>query len=56
MLMFLLHQLSLIQDRLVLDSENYCNDHLIAYLQVPERTASRAGSRQAIDDQQAASV
>ena len=56
MLMFLLHQLSLIQDRLVLDSENYCNDHLIAYLQVPERNGTRASARQAIDDQQAASV
>jgi biopolymer transport protein ExbB/TolQ len=56
LLMFLLHQLSLIQDRLVLDSENYCNDHLIAYLQVPERNGTRASARQAIDDQQAASV
>jgi biopolymer transport protein ExbB/TolQ len=56
MLMFLLHQLSLIQDRLVLDSENYCNDHLIAYLQVPERTGTRVSSRQSLDDQQAASV
>jgi biopolymer transport protein ExbB/TolQ len=39
MLMFLLHQLSLVQDRLVLDSQNYCDDHLIRYLQVPGRTA-----------------
>lgn len=60
LLMFLLHQLSLIQDRLVLDSENYCNDHLIAYLQVPERNGerngTRASSRQSLDDPQAASV
>jgi biopolymer transport protein ExbB/TolQ len=54
MLMFLLHQLSLVQDRLVLDSENYCNDHLIAYLQVPERTGARVNSRQSADDQQVA--
>lgn len=39
MLMFLLHQLSLVQDRLVLDSQNYCDDHLIRYLQVPGRAA-----------------
>jgi biopolymer transport protein ExbB/TolQ len=45
MLMFLLHQLSLIQDRLVLDSENYCDEHLIRYLQVPERGAARSNQR-----------
>lgn len=45
MLMFLLHQLSLIQDRLVLDSENYCDEHLIRYLQVPERGSAHAGQR-----------
>ncbi len=33
-LMFLLHQLQLVQDRLVLDAENYCDNHLIAHLQV----------------------
>lgn len=38
-LMFLLHQLSLIQDRLVLDSENYCDQHLIRYLQSPDPAA-----------------
>lgn len=48
-LMFLLHQLSLIQDRLVLDSETYCDDHLIRYLQVPERGGARA-LRTAADD------
>jgi biopolymer transport protein ExbB/TolQ len=35
-LMFLLHQLLLIQDRLVLDCQNYSDEHLIRYLQVPE--------------------
>jgi biopolymer transport protein ExbB/TolQ len=42
LLMFLLHQLSLVQDRLVLDSQNYCDDHLIRYLQVPGRSAQSA--------------
>lgn len=37
-LMFLLHQLLLIQDRLVLDCQNYSDEHLIRYLQVPEKT------------------
>jgi len=41
MLMFVLHQLSLIQDRLVLDTQTYCDNHLINYLQVPGRTSSR---------------
>lgn len=41
MLMFFLHQLSLVQDRLVLDTQNYCDDHLIRYLQVPGRSASQ---------------
>ena len=41
LLMFLLHQLSLIQDRLVLDTENYCDEHLVRYLQVPERGRTR---------------
>jgi biopolymer transport protein ExbB/TolQ len=40
-LMFLLHQLSLIQDRLVLDTEHYCDEHLVQYLQVPERRRAR---------------
>ena len=37
-LMFLLYQLSLVQDRLVMDSQTYCDDHLINYLQVPGRS------------------
>lgn len=41
MLMFFLHQLSLVQDRLVLDTQNYCDDHLIRYLQVPGRSANQ---------------
>lgn len=36
-LMFLLHQLQLLQDRLVLDTQNYTDENLIRYLQVPER-------------------
>ncbi len=35
MLMFLLNQLQLLQDRLVLDAHNYCNENLVRYLQVP---------------------
>jgi biopolymer transport protein ExbB/TolQ len=42
MLMFVLHQLSLIQDRLVMDTQTYCDDHLISYLQVPGRVSMRA--------------
>ncbi len=34
-LMFLLHQLQLHQERLVLDTETYLDDHLIQHLQVP---------------------
>ena len=34
-LMFLLHQLQLHQERLVLDTESYLDDHLIQHLQVP---------------------
>lgn len=34
-LMFLLHQLQLLQDRLVLDCQNYCDDNLTRHLQVP---------------------
>lgn len=37
LLMFFLHQLSLIQDRLVLDTQHYGEEHLIRYLQVPSR-------------------
>ena len=36
-LMFLLHQLLLLQDRLVLDTQAYCDEHLLMYLQVPEK-------------------
>jgi biopolymer transport protein ExbB/TolQ len=36
LLMFLLHQLSLMQDRLVLDTQNYSDENLLRYLQVPE--------------------
>jgi hypothetical protein len=36
LLMFLLHQLQLLQDRLVLDAQNYCNENLVRYLQVPQ--------------------
>lgn len=32
-IMFLLHQLQLTQERLVLDTENYCDDHLVQHLQ-----------------------
>lgn len=35
LVMFLLHQLQLHQERLVLDTETYLNRHLIAHLQVP---------------------
>lgn len=41
LLMFFLHQLSLVQDRLVLDTQNYCDDHLIRYLQVPGRSVDQ---------------
>jgi len=37
LLMFMLHQLQLLQDRLVLDTQNYCNDRLVRNLQVPEQ-------------------
>ncbi|MDX1490953.1 MAG: MotA/TolQ/ExbB proton channel family protein [Pseudohongiellaceae bacterium] len=36
-LMFLLHQLLLLQDRLVLDTQAYCDENLLRYLQVPEK-------------------
>jgi biopolymer transport protein ExbB/TolQ len=37
LLMFLLHQLQLVQERLVLDTQNYCNSNLVVFLQVPEK-------------------
>ena len=37
LLMFLLHQLQLLQDRLVLDCQNYCDARLIRHMQVPEK-------------------
>jgi biopolymer transport protein ExbB/TolQ len=40
LLMALLHQLQLIQDRLVLDTQNYCNENLTRYLQVPHRDSN----------------
>ena len=36
-LMFLLHQLQLLQDRLVLDCHDYCDERMIRHLQVPEK-------------------
>jgi len=36
LIMFLLYQLQLLQDRLVLDTQNYCDNYLIRHLQVPE--------------------
>ncbi len=36
-LMFLLHQLQLLQDRLVLDCQNYCDERLIRHLQVSDK-------------------
>lgn len=32
-LMFVVHQLQRLQERLILDAQNYCNDHLIRHLQ-----------------------
>ena len=46
-LMFLLHQLQQLQDRLVLDSQNYCDTRLIRHLQVPEADAELAAAVQA---------
>ncbi len=40
LIMFLLYQLQLMQDRLVLDTQNYCDNHLVRHLQVPERHES----------------
>lgn len=36
LIMFLLYQLQLMQDRLVLDTQNYCDNYLVRHLQVPE--------------------
>ena len=36
-LMFLIHQLNLLQDRLVLDCQNYCDVRMIRHLQVPDK-------------------
>jgi len=47
-LMFLLYQLSLVQDRLVMDSQTYCDDHLIRYLQVPGRSTPQANHDEAV--------
>ncbi|MDT8399157.1 MAG: MotA/TolQ/ExbB proton channel family protein [Pseudomonadales bacterium] len=37
LVMFILYQLQLMQDRLVLDTQHYCDSNLISHLQVPER-------------------
>ena len=37
LLMFLMHQLQLLQDRLVMDCQHYCDDKMIQHLQVPEK-------------------
>ena len=34
-LMFVLHQLQLVQDRLVLDCQTYCDERMIRHLRVP---------------------
>lgn len=47
-LMFLLYQLSLVQDRLVMDSQTYCDDHLVRYLQVPGRSTPQTGHDEAV--------
>ncbi|MAV32726.1 MAG: hypothetical protein CMQ02_04765 [Gammaproteobacteria bacterium] len=36
LLMFVLHQLQLVQDRLVLDTQKYCDEHMIKHMQVPK--------------------
>ncbi len=41
-LMFLLHQLQQLQDRLVLDCQNYCDERLIRHLQVPDSESELA--------------
>ena len=37
LIMFLLYQLQLMQDRLVLDTQNYCDNNLVRHMQMPER-------------------
>jgi biopolymer transport protein ExbB/TolQ len=37
LLMFLLYQLQLMQDRLVLDTQHYCDNNLLRFLKVPEQ-------------------
>lgn len=37
LIMFLLYQLQLLQDKLVLDTQHYCDENLIRHLQVPEK-------------------
>lgn len=37
LLMFVLHQLQLLQDRLVLDTQNYCDERMLRHLQLPEK-------------------
>jgi len=37
LLMFMLHQLQRLQDRLVLDTQNYCDERMLRHLQIPER-------------------
>lgn len=37
LLMFVLHQLQLLQDRLVLDTQNYCDERMLRHLQIPEK-------------------
>ena len=34
--MFVLHQLQLVQDRLVLDTQKYCDEHMIKHMKVPK--------------------
>ncbi len=34
LIMFLMHQVQLVQERLVLDSQNYCDHRLLRHLQV----------------------
>ena len=36
--MFMMHQLQLVQERLVLDTQQYCDDALLRHMQVRERT------------------
>ena len=37
LLLFLLNQLVLLQDNLVLDCQKYCDEKMIQHLQVPDR-------------------